>query len=300
MLARPGSAGLRPAGQSQSSVSLHDTEVEDFGVDESGAEYGLNTASDATCDTDTDSSGGVQHPARASSAPPPLHRLREGGHSAHSGAWVARPVLKRRKYGRGRVQSALTRWEQRLKEREAELTAQAAALQRAHDDVRRLMLRVKAQAARTLADAADVESRRLEVSRLAFALRQQQQSLEAEPVTRPPDSARSTPLTAAAMPARPAAHMRRGSANSANKASSPGPLATPSRRAAKTRNAGIMGMARRVLYTVVYILVSGAIFLGVVIIIRPPPAIAASRMRTTQPVTRVTTDKPHAFVSGML
>jgi hypothetical protein len=124
-------------------------------------------------------------------------------------------------------------------------------VRKAQEDVQRLMLRVKSQAARTLADAADVECRRLEVSRLAAELRERQES---------------------ALPVTPSQSRRLGKSLS-QRGDAPAVVRSLSRTGSK-KETGLFGLARHGMRTMVYILVSGAIFTAIMMLWSPPPAMS--------------------------
>ena len=149
----------------------------------------------------------------------------------------------RRRGGHDEVSRSLSRWEQRLRAREAQLTARA-------QEVQRLLLRVKAQAARTVADAADVEATRLELRRR--------------------------------MPATQHGRLRDGSAG---KQRSARPVAAlHARRSAPLT---LLVLARRGVVWVLYILCSATLMVGIMCLIRPPPALVA-RQQHARPIVRVT------------
>jgi hypothetical protein len=241
---RRGAAGdARGRGEAATdSSALTDTD-EDAPPGDS-AEYG-GLSDDTSRDTDSTVSCGArqQRPGRASSEPPPARRRPGGGLHPRSQQRLA----GRRRGGHDEVSRSLSRWEQRLRAREAQLTARA-------QEVQRLLLRVKAQAARTVADAADVEATRLELRR----------RMPSTQHGRLRDS--STGKRGAARPVA-APHVRR---------STPGSL---------------LGLARRGIVWVLYILCSATLMVGIMCLVRPPPALVA-RQKHQRPIVRVTDRMP--------
>lgn len=209
-------------------------------------------------DSDSETESRQKRGGRASSEPPPLrrgmphHSSRGARRSIDAVSLMAHSVGRHRRHGRRHVRGVLARWEQHLLAREAELAAQANAVRKAQEEVQRLMLRVKSQAARTLADAADVECRQLEVSRLTAELRERQES---------------------ALPVTPSQSRRLGKSVSQRGDAPPAVVRSLSRRGSK-KETGLIGFARHAMRTMVYILVSGAIFTAIMMLVSPPPAMS--------------------------
>lgn len=241
---RPGAAGDARSGEAATDTSaLDDTEGDTPPGD--SAEYG-GLSDDTSVDTDSTVSCGArqQRPGRASSEPPPVRRRR--GECVHPRTQPR--VVSRRRAGHDEVTRSLSRWEHRLRAREAQLTARA-------QEVQRLLLHVKAQAARTVADAADVEARRLELRRRM-------------PATQPGRRGESSP------------GKQQGAARQAG-----------ARRSAPTRLGALRALLRRGCASVLHVLCSAALFVGIMCLLRPPPSLTASRQQA-KPVVRVTDRMP--------